>query len=148
MMGCTVVARSRQTHPKTIRPPNKPSVLCNITCGKMFFKLRHDNIEIAKIWNICLFVACCGLRCLALTPATSSSTVFEASTLPSDPALMASVGNGYLATNVFSDTVYVSGVFNGRGNSTPSHRYVEAFISFFVVLGRRDLCCLQHDPAG
>ncbi|EDO39683.1 predicted protein, partial [Nematostella vectensis] len=47
--------------------------------------------------------------------------VFEASELPTTD-LMASVGNGYLATTVYSPTIYVSGVFNGRNTSSPSHR--------------------------
>ena len=61
---------------------------------------------------------------MKLTWADPKPTVFETHTLPDDRRLMASVGNGYLATTVFSDTVYVSGVFNGRGNETPSHRFV------------------------
>lgn len=54
--------------------------------------------------------------------AAPNSTNFESSALPSDPRLNPSVGNGYLATTVFSDTVYVSGIYNGRSTKTPSHR--------------------------
>ena len=54
--------------------------------------------------------------------AAPNATNFESSALPSDPRLNPSVGNGYLATTVYSDTVYVSGVYNGRGTQTPSHR--------------------------
>lgn len=38
------------------------------------------------------------------------------------PALNATIGNGYFATNVYSDTLYMSGVYNGYNNTTPSHR--------------------------
>lgn len=51
----------------------------------------------------------------------STATIFEATRLPQN-YLMASVGNGYIATNVYSDTIYVSGIFNGRGTTAPSHR--------------------------
>ncbi|KAK3750634.1 hypothetical protein QZH41_012817, partial [Actinostola sp. cb2023] len=51
----------------------------------------------------------------------STSTVFEAKHLPQN-YLMASVGNGFIATNVYSDTVYASGIFNGHGTTSPSHR--------------------------
>ena len=34
----------------------------------------------------------------------------------------AAVGNGYLATQIGSDAVYVSGVFNGHATDAPSHR--------------------------
>lgn len=51
-----------------------------------------------------------------------NATNFESSGLSWDPRLNPSVGNGYLATTVYSDTVYVSGIFNGRGTKTPSHR--------------------------
>lgn len=54
--------------------------------------------------------------------AASNATNFESSALSWDPRLNPSVGNGYLATTVYSDTVYVSGIFNGRGTETPSHR--------------------------
>ena len=54
--------------------------------------------------------------------AAPNATNYESSALPSDPRLNPSVGNGYLATTVYSDTVYVSGVYNGRGTQTPSHR--------------------------
>lgn len=54
--------------------------------------------------------------------AAPNATNFESSSLSWDPRLNPSVGNGYLATTVFSDTVYVSGIFNGRGTKTPSHR--------------------------
>ena len=50
-----------------------------------------------------------------------SSTVFTSDTLPTDERLMATVGNGFLATSVFSDSVFVSGVYNGRRRE-PSHR--------------------------
>ena len=50
-----------------------------------------------------------------------SSTVFTSHTLPTDKRLMATIGNGFLATSAFSDSVFVSGVYNGRRRK-PSHR--------------------------
>lgn len=68
------------------------------------------------------FVAIC-LACFCHTViAAPNATNFESSGLSWDPRLNPSVGNGYLATTVYSDTVYVSGIFNGRGTKTPSHR--------------------------
>jgi len=41
---------------------------------------------------------------------------------PINPQMMASIGNGNLATTVGSDTIYVSGLFNGLDSRDPSHR--------------------------
>ncbi|CAH0726149.1 unnamed protein product, partial [Brenthis ino] len=65
--------------------------------------------------------------------------IFSTHTLPSDDRLMPSIGNGHIATNVFSDTVYLNGLYNGekglsrraripawaniRLNSTLKHRH-------------------------
>lgn len=53
-----------------------------------------------------------------------SPTVFESTTLPTDEngtvlqRYMASVGNGHVATTVYTDTVYMNGFYNGeRGES-------------------------------
>ncbi|XP_071807639.1 protein-glucosylgalactosylhydroxylysine glucosidase-like [Asterias amurensis] len=46
--------------------------------------------------------------------------VFESSSLPSQQCCLPTVGNGYLATVVYSDTIYVNGIYNGRGGN--SHR--------------------------
>ena len=40
--------------------------------------------------------------------------------LPSEQCCLPTVGNGYLATVVYSDTIYVNGIYNGRGGN--SHR--------------------------
>ncbi|XP_045763177.1 protein-glucosylgalactosylhydroxylysine glucosidase [Maniola jurtina] len=45
---------------------------------------------------------------------SESPYIFSAHSLPSDDRFMPSVGNGHLATNVFSDTVYMNGLYNGR----------------------------------
>jgi hypothetical protein len=37
-------------------------------------------------------------------------------------AQMPAIGNGYVATQIGSDAVYVSGVFNGHATDAPSHR--------------------------
>ena len=39
-----------------------------------------------------------------------------------DGSIGATIGNGFLATTVNSDTLYISGVYNGYNNTTPSHR--------------------------
>ncbi|XP_045486467.1 protein-glucosylgalactosylhydroxylysine glucosidase [Pieris rapae] len=41
-------------------------------------------------------------------------TIFSTFTLPSDDHFMPSIGNGHIATNIFSDTVYKNGLYNGR----------------------------------
>lgn len=40
--------------------------------------------------------------------------MFFSFSLPSDEHFMASIGNGQIATNVFSDTVYMNGLYNGK----------------------------------
>lgn len=45
------------------------------------------------------------------------------SPVPTTGTLNATVGNGYVATSVYSDTIYISGLFNGDSDVTPSHRY-------------------------
>ena len=40
---------------------------------------------------------------------------------PSNPDMMPYVGNGYLATTIGSDTVYVSGVYNGEASIGMHH---------------------------
>ena len=50
-----------------------------------------------------------------------SATIFTSNILPTDDRLMATIGNGFLATSVFSDSVFVAGVYNGRRRE-PSHR--------------------------
>ncbi|XP_076971309.1 protein-glucosylgalactosylhydroxylysine glucosidase [Tamandua tetradactyla] len=49
-------------------------------------------------------------------------TIFAASSLPSDPRLLATVTSAYLGTRVYHDTLHVSGVYNGAGVGT--HRAV------------------------
>ena len=71
------------------------------------------------------FVVITGLSVVCfchVAKAAPNATNFESSGLSWDPRLNPSVGNGYLATTVYSDTIYVSGIFNGRGTETPSHR--------------------------
>eukprot|EP01116_Phalansterium_solitarium_P016178 TRINITY_DN3701_c0_g1_i1.p1 TRINITY_DN3701_c0_g1~~TRINITY_DN3701_c0_g1_i1.p1 ORF type:complete len:702 (-),score=253.28 TRINITY_DN3701_c0_g1_i1:809-2914(-) len=55
-------------------------------------------------------------------PRVQGGNMLYADKEPSDGRLMASVGNGYVATVVGSDTQYISGVFNGFSSKTPSHR--------------------------
>ncbi|XP_072937087.1 protein-glucosylgalactosylhydroxylysine glucosidase [Epargyreus clarus] len=44
--------------------------------------------------------------------------IFSTHTLPADNCFMPSIGNGHIATNIFSDTVYMNGLYNGhRGES-------------------------------
>ena len=67
-------------------------------------------------WGLALLCFC------HVVMAVPNATNFESPTLSNDPRLNPSVGNGYLATTVYSDTVYVSGIYNGRSTETPSHR--------------------------
>ncbi|XP_019643989.1 PREDICTED: acid trehalase-like protein 1 [Branchiostoma belcheri] len=63
---------------------------------------------------------------------SSSPTVFESNRLPMtgnstigytlNTRLMASVGNGHLATTVYSDTIFVNGLYSGDGFKGRSHR--------------------------
>ncbi|XP_028034225.1 protein-glucosylgalactosylhydroxylysine glucosidase [Bombyx mandarina] len=46
--------------------------------------------------------------------------VFSTFRLPTNDRFMASIGNGHVAANVFSDTVYMNGLYNG--NKGESHR--------------------------
>ncbi|CAG9133486.1 unnamed protein product [Plutella xylostella] len=39
---------------------------------------------------------------------------FSSHSLPSDDRFMPSIGNGHIATNIFSDTVYMNGLYNGK----------------------------------
>jgi len=55
-------------------------------------------------------------------PRVAAGDMLYSPTEPSDVRLMASVGNGYIATTVSSDTQYVGGVYNGLSSLTPSHR--------------------------
>lgn len=46
-----------------------------------------------------------------------SKSVSSKSQIPRSPLLIPSIGNGYLATVVGSDTVYIGGLFNGRNRN-------------------------------
>ncbi len=64
--------------------------------------------------------------CAAAIPPDWSDAASEGRLLfsPSLPPqrLVATIGNGFLATAVGSDTTFISGVFNGASNIAPSHR--------------------------
>ncbi|XP_033113241.1 protein-glucosylgalactosylhydroxylysine glucosidase-like isoform X2 [Anneissia japonica] len=47
-------------------------------------------------------------------------TVFTSSSFPANRKQQPSIGNGYLATVVYSNTIFVNGLYNGKG--TNSHR--------------------------
>ncbi|XP_075992674.1 protein-glucosylgalactosylhydroxylysine glucosidase [Anticarsia gemmatalis] len=46
--------------------------------------------------------------------------IFSTYSLPNTDKFMPSIGNGHVATNIFSDTVYMNGLYNGQGGY--SHR--------------------------
>jgi trehalose/maltose hydrolase-like predicted phosphorylase len=71
--------------------------------------------------NTVIFVVFACILSAIPVQSISTATVFETKSLPQD-YLMASVGNGYIATVIYSDTIYLSGLFNGRGKTAPSHR--------------------------
>ena len=43
-----------------------------------------------------------------------NASIFSTAKLPSNKNLMATIGNGYVAQQVASDTIYISGVYNGN----------------------------------
>ncbi|XP_041984111.1 protein-glucosylgalactosylhydroxylysine glucosidase-like isoform X1 [Aricia agestis] len=45
---------------------------------------------------------------------SNEAHIFSCNNLPSDDHFMPSIGNGHVATNIFSDTVYMNGLYNGR----------------------------------
>eukprot|EP00698_Gefionella_okellyi_P004447 TRINITY_DN1409_c0_g1_i3.p1 TRINITY_DN1409_c0_g1~~TRINITY_DN1409_c0_g1_i3.p1 ORF type:complete len:104 (+),score=11.33 TRINITY_DN1409_c0_g1_i3:45-356(+) len=49
--------------------------------------------------------------------ATISANVLATLMEPANPQLLPYVGNGYLATTIASDTIYVGGVYNGQAPS-------------------------------
>lgn len=49
-------------------------------------------------------------------------TLLYSAGVPDNAQLNATIGNGFVATAVGSDTTYMAGVFNGYNNTTPSHR--------------------------
>ena len=52
-----------------------------------------------------------------------SRMLFSPSFLPANiQELMATIGNGYVSTRIFHDSIYLAGVFSGYLNVTPSHR--------------------------
>lgn len=48
------------------------------------------------------------------------ATIFTTGTMPDDPRLFPTVGNGHIATAVYSDTIYMNGFYNGYAYE--SHR--------------------------
>ncbi|XP_019617220.1 PREDICTED: acid trehalase-like protein 1 [Branchiostoma belcheri] len=61
------------------------------------------------------------------------ATIFRSNSLPNDRKFMATVGNGYVATTVYSDTIFMNGLFNGEGGA--SHRArIPATVSVTVSL--------------
>ena len=54
---------------------------------------------------------------------------------PSDPRLVPAVGNGRVATQVLSDTIYVNNVYNGFGNNSHRARWIHKTIGrYFLVV--------------
>ncbi len=66
------------------------------------------------------------LLCVSFFVAAFSSSppgcVLTSNVLPSNTNLNATIGNGFLATAVGSDTVFLAGVFNGKSDVLPSRR--------------------------
>jgi hypothetical protein len=52
----------------------------------------------------------------------NSNLLYAASDEQVKPQFMPAIGNGYLGTQIGSDAIYVSGVYNGVASETPSHR--------------------------
>lgn len=78
---------------------------------------------------------------------------FNLSRFPDDDRFAPPIGNGYLATNLFSDAIYVDGVFNGyrkdshraRIPSTASIRVTSEVISDVYCLDMRNGMYLQEN---
>lgn len=78
---------------------------------------------------------------------------FNLSRFPDDDRFAPPIGNGYLATNVFSDAIYVDGIFNGyredshraRIPSTASIRVTSGAISEVYRLDMRNGMYLQEN---
>ncbi|XP_071956538.1 protein-glucosylgalactosylhydroxylysine glucosidase-like isoform X2 [Antedon mediterranea] len=91
-----------------------------ITIPKVFFEVSNNYQQSVMKWQdqysrgVCLFAGH-RYKSSADDPSVFSSTVF-----PSNSKQQPSVGNGYLATVIYSNTVYVNGLYNGKGTS--SHR--------------------------
>lgn len=93
----------------------------------------------------------CQIRCTEMNIKRSIFTFlfffyFNLSRFPNDDRFAPPIGNGYLATNVFSDAIYVDGVFNGyredshraRIPSTASIRVTSGAISEVYRLDMRN----------
>jgi hypothetical protein len=58
----------------------------------------------------------------------------QAPYLPNDSFALPAITNGYVGTVAFSESVYLSGVYNGAGTLNPSHRArIPAFINFEIL---------------
>nr|XP_054752831.1 protein-glucosylgalactosylhydroxylysine glucosidase-like [Lytechinus pictus] len=71
----------------------------SITIGVIVFDEIICNI-FPEVFNVC-----CGIR-----------------GLPEDDCCKASIGNGYLATTVYTDTIYKNGLYNGRNGESDRAR--------------------------
>jgi len=67
-------------------------------------------------------------------PRIKQAQMLFTETEPKDTEMMASIGNGYLATVVGSPIIYLSGVYNGLNTATPSHRAIIPATNAFTVV--------------
>lgn len=84
---------------------------------------------------------CCCSRSLFVDPAC----VIESFNYPSNHNLNATVGNGFVATGVNSDTTYLAGVFNGLSNVLPSRRARVPGFAALSVVGKMTKLALDVD---
>ncbi|XP_041353527.1 protein-glucosylgalactosylhydroxylysine glucosidase-like [Gigantopelta aegis] len=73
----------------------------------------------------------CNSPVFEASPVPEDATVFKFDKIPSDPRLLPEIGNGHLATVLFSDTIYMNGLYNGA--NTSSHRArIPSTVSFNI----------------
>lgn len=84
-------------------------------------------MNLTRVLIVAVVLLCSIVPLICSSPAVGTPTRFVTNELPRahsrnsvsnsrDGNFMPSVGNGYVGTVIFSDTVHISGVFNGPGN--------------------------------
>ena len=75
----------------------------------------------STLWMVSAVMTTCGDR--GIPPAwRSQENLLCAAELPREQALLFSAENGYVGSQVGAGDLFVSGVYNGAGTTTPSHR--------------------------
>ncbi|XP_041463396.1 protein-glucosylgalactosylhydroxylysine glucosidase-like [Lytechinus variegatus] len=83
--------------------------------------ILHDVILLLSI-SLSLWSLSIGCLCNTYKDISPEPTIFESKVLPEDDCCKASIGNGYLATTVYTDTIYKNGLYNGRNGESDRAR--------------------------